>query len=418
MVVARPFGKLSAEAMHKEAARLQALEELDLLDSPRDPGFDRIVRLIQEIFSVEIGIVSFIDAHRQWYKACSGMPVDELPREDTFCRYVLETDNALIVQDTRLDERFRQHPVVIQPPHVRFYAGFPIRTEEGHIVGTICAMDSQPKSFGKRDARVLEELAGAVMDRVALAKLASTDALTGLLSRRSFREEAQRLIAQASRHRHEISCIMLDVDHFKKINDQYGHAAGDEVLKRIASVCKRELRQGDLVGRLGGEEFAILLPHVGREGALATAEKLRRALASEEISLEPKTVAVTASLGITSASIVARDIDTLLAQADAAMYQAKQTGRDRCVAWGSRSEDASEIAARRRVLKSGRIITNDRRSTMDCTIRSLGADGASIAVSDASLIPARFLLSIEADGYETECRTVSQSKQVLEVSFL
>lgn len=297
MVNTRPFGKLSADALRKEAARLQALEELDLLDSPRDPGFDRFVRLIQEMFSVEIGIVSFIDGHRQWYKASAGMPVEELPRQDTFCRYVLESEDPLIVQDALLDERFSQHPVVVSPPHVRFYAGYPLKTVEGLVIGTICAIDSKPGSFGKRDMRVFEELAGAVMDRVALAKLAATDALTGLMTRRSFREESHRLISQALRHHHEVSCIMLDVDHFKSINDRFGHQTGDEVLKAVASTCKMQLRAGDLFGRLGGEEFAIILPHVGREGALTTAEKLRQAVAAASIDGPAGPLSVTASLG-------------------------------------------------------------------------------------------------------------------------
>lgn len=416
MVNTRPFGKLSADALRKEAARLQALEELDLLDSPRDPGFDRFVRLIQEMFSVEIGIVSFIDGHRQWYKASAGMPVEELPRQDTFCRYVLESEDPLIVQDALLDERFSQHPVVVSPPHVRFYAGYPLKTVEGLVIGTICAIDSKPGSFGKRDMRVFEELAGAVMDRVALAKLAATDALTGLMTRRSFREESHRLISQALRHHHEVSCIMLDVDHFKSINDRFGHQTGDEVLKAVASTCKMQLRAGDLFGRLGGEEFAIILPHVGREGALTTAEKLRQAVAAASIDGPAGPLSVTASLGVTATSIIAKDVDTLLSQADAAMYRAKETGRNRCEAWGHNRE-TQEIGSRRRVLKSGRIIINDRRSTIDCTIRSIGADGANIAVSDTSIIPANFILSIEADGFETTCRIISQNRQAIEVAF-
>lgn len=413
----RPFGKMSAEAMQKEAARLTALEELDLLDTPKDPGFDRIVRLIQDIFGVEIGIVSFIDAHRQWYKASTGVPVDELPRQDTFCRYVLDSQNLLVIQDTLLDERFRQHAAVVTPPHVRFYAGFPLKTEEGHVVGTLCAIDTRPRSFGKRDLTVLEELAGVVMDRVALAKLAATDGLTGLSTRRAFREEAHRLVEQAFRHRHEVSCIMLDIDHFKSINDRYGHQVGDAVLKAVASLCKAQLRTGDLFGRLGGEEFAVILPHVGRDDALATAEKLRKIVASTPIAHGSGSLAVTASFGVTATSIVAKDVDTLLAQADAAMYRAKETGRDRCQAWGRIPGDP-DGGGRRRVLKSGRILINDRRSTIDCTIRALGADGANLAVSDASLIPQRFVLSIEADGFETECRIVAQNSRALDVSFI
>jgi diguanylate cyclase (GGDEF)-like protein len=416
MVITRPFGKLSAEALRKEAARLQALEELDLLDSPRDPGFDRFVRLIQETFSVEIGIVSFIDGHRQWYKASAGMSVDELPRQDTFCRYVLASEDPLVVPDASLDERFAQHPVVINPPHVRFYAGFPLKTEDGLVVGTICAIDSKPGSFGKRDMRVFEELAGAVMDRVALAKLAATDGLTGLLTRRSFKDEADRLVSQALRHRHEVSCIMLDIDHFKSVNDRYGHQTGDDVIKAVVLACKNQLRGGDLFGRLGGEEFAIILPHVGREGARATAEKLRQAVASAVLEGPKGPLSVTASFGITATSIIAKDVDTLLSQADAALYRAKETGRNRCEGWGNNHE-AQETGSRRRVLKSGRIIINDRRSTIDCTIRSIGSHGANIAVSDASMVPANFILSIDADGFETRCRIVSQNRQAIEVVF-
>jgi diguanylate cyclase (GGDEF)-like protein len=416
MVVTRPFGKLSAEALRREAARLQALEELDLLDSPRDPGFDRFVRLIREMFSVEIGIVSFIDGHRQWYKASAGMTVDELPRQDTFCRYVLASEDPLIVPDALLDERFAQHPVVINPPYVRFYAGFPLKTVEGLVVGTICAIDSKPGTFGKRDTRVFEELAGAVMDRVALAKLAATDGLTGLLTRRSFKEEAGRVISQALRHRHEVSCIMLDIDHFKLINDRHGHQSGDDVIKSVAVACKEQLRAGDLFGRLGGEEFAIILPHVGCEGALATAEKLRQAVASAVINGPAGPLSVTASFGITATSIIAKDVDTLLSQADAAMYRAKEKGRNRCEGWGTHPE-TQETGSRRRVLKSGRIVINDRRSTIDCTIRSIGSHGATIAVSDTSLVPANFILSIEADGFETSCRIVSQNRQAIEVAF-
>lgn len=98
------------------------------------------------------------------------------------------------------------------------------------------------------------------------------------------------------------------------------------------------------------------------------------------------------------------------------MYRAKETGRNRCEAWGH-NRDTQEIGSRRRVLKSGRIIINDRRSTIDCTIRSIGADGANIAVSDTSIIPANFILSIEADGFETTCRIISQNRQAIEVAF-
>jgi len=416
MVVARAFGKSSADARKREMERLAALEQLDLLDAPRDEGFDRIVRLIKQIFAIDIGLVSLIDAHRQWYQACSGLTADEVPREDTFCRYVVDYEEPVIVQDATKDPRFAQHPAVTGDSHIRFYAGVPLTTKAGHIIGTVCAIDRRPRSFGARDLAILEELAGAAMDRIELLQSAATDSLTEALTRRAFKQEADQLIALAIRHQHNLSTIVLDIDHFKSVNDTHGHAAGDQVLRAVAATCKANLRAGDLFGRLGGEEFCIVLPHIDREGAAAVAEKMRAAISAQPIQGDFGALTVTASFGISSMSIITKDIETLLAQADAAMYHAKNSGRDRCVSWNSiRSEGSA--GARRRVLKAGSILFNDRRSTIDCTIKSLGADSAGLSVSNSAGIPPEFILAIKGEGFETTCRVIAQDRQNLEVAF-
>ena len=146
-----------------------------LLDTPHDEGLDRVVGLIKEIFTVEIGIVSLIDAHRQWYKSCAGMPVDEMPRQDTFCRYVVDSEEPIIVQDATRDIRFSQHPAVTGEGHIRFYAGVPLKTKTGHTIGTVCAIDRRPRSFGNRDLTILTELSGVAMDRISLMQSAATD---------------------------------------------------------------------------------------------------------------------------------------------------------------------------------------------------------------------------------------------------
>jgi GAF domain-containing protein len=244
MAVARAFGRSSVEAAQRELERLNALDELDMLDTPRDEGFERLVRLLKQVFSVDIGIVSFIDAHRQWYKACSGLTNDEMPREDTFCRYVVDDEQPIVVQDATRDPRFAANPAVTGEAHIRFYAGVPLKTRDGHTVGTVCAIDRRPRSFGSKDLGILEEIAGIAMDRVELLRSAATDSLTGVLSRRAFNEEARRLLSLATRHQHDAACIVLDVDHFKKVNDTYGHSAGDAVLKAVAATCREQIRAG------------------------------------------------------------------------------------------------------------------------------------------------------------------------------
>lgn len=416
MVVARVFGKSSSEAVQRENARLAALQQLDILDTPRDEGFERIVRLIKQIFSIDIGIVSLIDGHRQWYKACSGLSADEVSLEDTFCRCVVDCDEPIIVQDATKDSRFFKHPSVTGEDHIRFYAGVPLRTKAGHMIGTVCAIDRRPRSFSSRDLDILTELAGAAMDRIELTQSAATDGLTEAMTRRAFKQEADQLISLALRHHHDLSCIVFDIDHFKQVNDTHGHAAGDAVLKAVAASCKATLRAGDLFGRIGGEEFAVLLPHVDREGAGAVAEKLRAAICCQPVSGDHGSLTVTASLGTSALSIVSKDIETLLAQADAAMYQAKHGGRNRCVSWSSIHADHA-TGDRRRVLKAGSILFNDRRSTIDCTVKSIGSESAGISVSNTTGIPPEFILAIKGEGFETNCKVISQDRQNLEVAF-
>ncbi len=165
-----------------------------------------------------------------------------------------------------------------------------------------------------------------------LRSQSNTDALTGLANRRGFLEAAERELTQARRHGYGVVAILLDVDHFKRFNDELGHAAGDSVLREIASVMRREKRDGDLAGRLGGEEFVLLLGHCDFAHGHAFAERLRSAI--EKIAAIPSTVPgaapmrTTASLGVASFGGECSSLDLLLKQADAAMYRAKTAGRN------------------------------------------------------------------------------------------
>lgn len=168
-----------------------------------------------------------------------------------------------------------------------------------------------------------------------IRKLAMTDSLTHVLNRRAFLEQAEKQIAAALRYRLPLSLLMIDIDHFKHINDNYGHPAGDQVLIRITEQLSAILRTEDMLARYGGEEFCVLLPGTHQAGALALAEKLRLAVESLDIPLGTGHLSVTISIGLTVCDANCRgcpsSFDAMLQDADRALYLAKQKGRNRTV---------------------------------------------------------------------------------------
>ena len=164
-----------------------------------------------------------------------------------------------------------------------------------------------------------------------LRQLSITDPLTGSFNRRHFFDVAERELADASRHGRDVSLLAVDIDHFKRINDGFGHAVGDEALKIFTAACQGTLRAGDLLGRLGGEEFAVLLPETGPAAARATAERIRSRMAGLAIPAGPGEVRFTVSVGIASARPGEGSVDALLSRADEALYRAKGAGRNRVV---------------------------------------------------------------------------------------
>jgi two-component system cell cycle response regulator len=173
----------------------------------------------------------------------------------------------------------------------------------------------------------------------ALAELATTDALTQLKNRRLFYTQAEQNLADCRRNERDMSVLVLDIDHFKKVNDTYGHHTGDEVLIRVAKLLSRMVRAVDTVARFGGEEFAVLMPETNKLGAAVLGERIRSVIEKEHIVVDGQTVAVTASLGIaTLAAEQVESIDQLLSIADRRLYLAKNSGRNRiCISDDGRS---------------------------------------------------------------------------------
>jgi diguanylate cyclase (GGDEF)-like protein len=178
---------------------------------------------------------------------------------------------------------------------------------------------------------------------LALAEFrASTDALTALPNQRAVKHTVKRMAAQTSRTLAPLSAIMLDLDHFKQINDSYGHGRGDDVLAAVGAVLSETIRTSDFVGRNGGEEFIVLLPDTDTDAALAVAEKIRAAIA--DLSVFGVDRAITASLGIATIPRHAGDGDQLVRSADRALYLAKTNGRNRVETATASSRDEPKHA--------------------------------------------------------------------------
>jgi diguanylate cyclase (GGDEF)-like protein/PAS domain S-box-containing protein len=213
----------------------------------------------------------------------------------------------------------------------------PLQTEAS-LFGTLTAINRPGEAdFTDQDTTLLAALASQAAIVIERARLlhelqyqATTDALTQLLNRRAWFDYAERAVAAAQRSQRPLGVILLDADHFKQINDSYGHDVGDLVLQAIAACCRQSVRINDVVGRYGGEEFVILLPDTDAPAAWNIAERIRGVVEAERIFTPEATLSATVSLGVATAQGRKIDLSALLTQADRALYSAKQDGRN-CV---------------------------------------------------------------------------------------
>ncbi|NMN05439.1 sensor domain-containing diguanylate cyclase [Novosphingobium sp. SG919] len=314
-----------------EPGRIAALHRLDILDTEAESAFEDVVALVRAALHVPIAAVSLIDADRQWFKARVGLDVSETPRSVSFCSHAIEDTEPFLIADALEDVRFANNALVNGPPNVRSYAGIPIRTAEGYNVGALCAIDHRPRQFTPTEVAMLCNLARIVEKELELRRIADRDALTGCLTRRAFAERAVVEIDRFHRYGRPCSLVMADIDHFKAVNDTHGHIAGDCVLREVAQLVMQLKRDGDVLGRLGGEEFAVLLPETSAGAARAAVDRFRRTLEQHTMTLPGgERLRVTASFGIAELSGGITMLDEWLAAADQAMYAAKRGGRNRC----------------------------------------------------------------------------------------
>jgi len=193
---ARPDGRFSEPEMSApfpsvESARVAALDRYAILDTEPEQTFDDLVALAAYVCKVPIAMLSLVDDHRQWFKSKVGVEIRETPRETSFCAHAIQQQDVFIVPDTRNDARFRDNPMVLDEPHIRFYAGAPLINEEGFALGTLCVIDRQPRELDEAQKGALKSLSRLALGQMELRQ--NLKLLKDALNDRTREEHARQL---------------------------------------------------------------------------------------------------------------------------------------------------------------------------------------------------------------------------------
>lgn len=346
-----------------EPLRLQQLHSVQLLDTEAQEAFGNLTQLATEIADVPIALISLVDENRQWFLSHTGTDAQETSRSIAFCAHTILQSEMMEIPDAHLDARFRDNPLVIGSPQIRFYAGLPLVLPSGEALGTLCVIDSQPRTLTERQRRALKTLASSALAEIELRRriiyleqeaerrrtaeahilhLATRDPLTGLPNRTTFRDRLDHMVRLAMRQQSTLGVLFIDLDHFKPVNDTLGHEVGDEALVIVAERLSHCLRGSDTVARLGGDEFGVVLPDVSNKvEALHVAGKIISAL-QERFAAKGHALHLSASVGVAIFPEHGSVGDELLRHADLAMYQAKQNGGSQTALYSRELSDQAE----------------------------------------------------------------------------
>lgn len=310
---------------------------------PVEQQIQRIRRIGRQLFDVADCIVRFNDGF------------DEFPDNDTqasaemsFCCSLPLPQKVTVMADASLDAGLSRHPSVMGLPHIRFYATHPIRNHANVVIGSISLVDHEARTFSQAQRLLLADLA-ALVDRElhlksvnasqldlekknkSLRRKSLIDPLLGTWNRGAIMRILTIEAIRCDKQGVPLSVVVADLDFFKKINDTYGHPAGDSVLVKVASRLRSCIRPQEALGRYGGEEFLVVLPGACHETAMAVAERMRQAVAAQPEVIGGKAQHLSISAGVASTvQFPAASVDELISRADVALYLAKDAGRN-CV---------------------------------------------------------------------------------------
>ncbi len=246
-----------------EANRLAALRGFALLDTPPDPAFDRLARLAAELLGAPVALISLIDEKRQWLKSRIGATLSEIPREQAFCAHAIMADDILVIHDARQDARFRDNPLVINPPHVRFYAGIPLRTSAGLAVGSLAVMDRTPRGgLAPQETQALRDLAALTMALVEAAQpLGGHHGMSRLPNRTRFLRAIDAAIAARAAAGPEIAVVAINAatpSQYAELVRTLGQSEADSIEAAFAARISERLPAPGELYHLSSARFGCL----------------------------------------------------------------------------------------------------------------------------------------------------------------
>lgn len=316
-----------------ETARLAALRHYCILDTPAEQTFDDLALLASQICDTPIALITLIDETRQWFKSKVGLRISETSLDVSFCAHAIRQTDLFVVRDASKDKRFAANPFVLGDPSIRFYAGAPLVTADGHVLGTLCVIDRVPRVLNAEQEEALRVLARQAVAQIELRhaqeelrSLSLIDDLTGLHSRRSFFALVIQHLKLMRTRRYDQNSMLLfaDLDGLKSINDAHGHAAGSLAITRAGEILRRTFRDSDIIARLGGDEFAALVIEAGQDDEEMIRVRLNESFARHNAE---RTLPFDLSLSVGTIFITPGEtasLEELLARADAAMYEEKR----------------------------------------------------------------------------------------------
>ncbi len=307
-------------------------------------NLDRVLNLIVDsvtrLIGAEICSIMLLDPTKRYLRirVAKGLPKSVIERTvvkvgEGISGWVAQHGQPLLIKD------IESHPMFKKKSDSKYTTksllSVPLKVR-GQVIGVLNVNNKVPRGvFVEEDANLLMLFATQAAIAIENAhlyeeveRLAITDGLTGLYVHRYFQESLESEIKRALRYKHSLSLMMIDIDHFKRLNDTYGHQAGDEVLQQLAKILKSQAREHDLVARYGGEEFAIILPVTPKEGALSAASRLRRLVEGAHFNAHGSEVRITISIGVACCPQDGQTREELIGKADQALYAAKRSGRN------------------------------------------------------------------------------------------